>query len=304
MSGKFINPGVISKVLLITSLTFSFCGCVQTQPAPPAASNIETAKAPAEAGKKGVSTEEKILMDTQAQTELQNTDCTKCHDSQPADIKRDGGKHKTEIACLDCHLEHLPLGTKTIPQCSMCHDSATQEHFTLPNCLGCHRNPHTPLDVTVDDVPPVTVGCKTCHPEKGEEFKNFPSIHATKNCTFCHPTKHKQIKKCLECHQPHADFLTYEDCLSCHKPHSPLNIQYADDIESKYCGACHTEIAEVLSKSKAKHGTFNCAFCHKTQHPTVPNCSDCHKQPHDNGMLSSFNSDCLKCHRNPHDLVF
>ena len=303
MSGKRICIARISKVLFIASLSFAIWGCAQPQPTP-APETAQTEQAPAAAGQKAVSPEEKALIETQAQTELQNTDCTKCHDSQPADIQRNGGKHKTEIACKDCHLEHLPLGTKTIPQCSMCHDPSTLVHFKLPNCLGCHRNPHTPLDITVDDVPPVSVGCKTCHGEKGEEFKSFPSKHSAKNCTFCHPTKHKQIKKCLECHTPHASFMVYEDCLRCHKPHSPLNIQYADDTPSNYCGACHTELFELLSKSKAKHGTFKCAFCHKTKHPTVPNCSDCHKQPHDNTMLNPFNSECLKCHKNPHDLVF
>lgn len=302
MSGKRISE-IIGKLLVLTSLSFAFWGCVQPQPTP-ATATMQTEKESGAAGKKEVSAEEKALLATQAQTELQNTDCVKCHDSEPADINKNGGKHKTSVACMDCHLEHLPLGTKTIPQCSMCHDSNSQGHFQLPNCLGCHRNPHTPLDVTVNDVPEVSVGCKTCHPEKGKEFAEFPSKHSAKNCTFCHPTKHKKIKKCLECHKPHADFLVYEDCLRCHKPHSPLNIKYADDIPSKYCGACHDEIFKMLSKSKAKHGTFNCAFCHKTTHPTVPNCIDCHKQPHDASMLKAFNSDCLKCHKNPHDLVF
>lgn len=294
MSGKRTCTAAIGKVLFIISLSFAFWGCAQPQPQP--TTEVAQEKQPA--------AKEQTVIDTQAQTELQNTDCSKCHDSEPADIQRNGGKHKTEIACQDCHIEHLPLGTKTIPQCSMCHNPESKGHFKLPNCLGCHRNPHTPLDITVDDVPPVSVACQTCHPEKGTEFKNFPSKHATQNCTFCHPTKHKQIQKCLECHEPHASFMAYEDCLRCHQPHSPLNIQYADDTPNKHCGACHTDIYNMLAKSKAMHGTFTCAFCHKTKHPTVPKCSDCHKQPHDNAMLNSFNSDCLKCHKDPHDLIF
>ncbi|MBU4153294.1 MAG: cytochrome C [Proteobacteria bacterium] len=300
MSGKRMSSAIIRRAAVIASLSFAIWGCAQTQPAPaplpPTTAQAEPAKT--------VSAEEKALIEAQVQTELQNTDCSKCHDTQPADIKRNGGKHQTEIGCLDCHLEHLPLGTKTIPQCSMCHAPDTQEHFKLPNCLECHRNPHTPLDVTVDDVPPISAGCKTCHPEKGEELAKFPSKHTALNCTFCHPTKHKQIKKCLECHTPHADFMVYEDCLACHQPHSPLNIQYADETPSKNCGACHDTILSQLLNSKAKHGELTCAFCHKTKHPTVPNCSDCHKNPHDNAMMSTFNSECLKCHRNPHDLIY
>ncbi len=333
MSGKRMHPGIISKVLVLTSLSFAFWGCVQQPQPTPRATALQTLTPPAKAGTKAAPPKAspkvtpakaapskaapaaapkkeapapvvKAAPAPPVSTKLQDTDCIKCHSSEPAKINQNGGKHKTEIGCMDCHLEHLPLGTKTIPQCSMCHDPKSLGHFQLANCLGCHRNPHTPLDITVEDVPAVSVACKSCHSDKGEEFAKFPSKHTVKNCTFCHPAKHKQIKKCQECHKPHSGFMVYEDCLRCHKPHSPLNIVYADDTPSKYCGSCHDEIFQVLSKSKAKHATFTCAFCHKTKHPTVPNCNGCHKEPHDNAMMGSFNSDCLKCHKNPHDLVF
>lgn len=298
MTGKRTYLRTVTKYIVLGALSFVFWGCVQPQ---------QSTTSEMDQQQPAMSNKDKALMQIQSGAELQNTDCTKCHNVQPADITRNGGKHKTAVGCLDCHVEHLPLGKATIPQCAMCHNSSEQQHFGLGErkvCLGCHRNPHTPLDVTVDDVPEVSKGCKTCHSEKGEEFATYPSKHAQKNCTHCHPTKHKVIKKCLECHEPHADFMVFEDCLRCHKPHSPLNIKYADDTPSKYCGACHTEIFTMLSKSKAKHGTFNCAFCHKTKHPTVPNCADCHGSPHDKTILNPFNSDCLKCHRNPHDLIF
>ncbi len=300
MSGNSAFLKKISKVFLISAATFVLWGCVQPQPAK--TSEMAPAKATTDVQKEG--TAEKDLLAAESNSELQNTDCTKCHNSQPADVKRNGGKHKTEVACLECHLEHLPLGTETIPQCSMCHESSEREHFKLENCLSCHRNPHTPLDITVDDVPIVSTGCKTCHGDKGEEFKAFPSMHAEQNCTLCHPTKHKRIHKCLTCHEPHAEFMAYEDCLRCHQPHSPLNIKYADDTPSKYCGSCHGELYQLLSNNKSKHNELNCAYCHKTNHPTVPNCSDCHDSPHSSSMLKPFNSDCLKCHRNPHDLIF
>jgi len=284
------------KLLIIAAISAGLWGCVQAQPT--VAPSLST---------DNTDTDTQAILAEQSPAVLQATDCVKCHTREPNDIKTHGGKHKTEVTCLDCHLEHLPSGVKRIPQCSMCHDPEDQTHFTLGTrkvCLGCHRNPHTPLDVTVDDTPFVSKGCKTCHPEKGVEFKKFPSKHSKKNCTFCHPRKHKQIKKCLQCHKPHAKFLVFKDCLRCHKPHSPLNIRYADDIPNKYCGACHTDIFKMLSKSKAKHGTFKCAFCHKNKHPTVPNCRDCHGSPHDSSILKPFNSQCLKCHRNPHDLIF
>ena len=48
---------------------------------------------------------------------LEVTDCVKCHQDEPATIASNGGKHKTEVTCLDCHVEHPPWGEDVIPQC-------------------------------------------------------------------------------------------------------------------------------------------------------------------------------------------
>jgi len=251
-------------------------------------------------------TEKQAIPAVKGPAKLLNTDCIKCHTSEPADIERNGCKHKTKVTCLGCHVQHLPKGHNTIPKCSRCHNPSKQAHFALGKCavcLSCHRNPHTPLDITVPDTPAASIGCKTCHPEVGAEFKKYPSKHTKKNCTFCHPKKHKRIKTCLQCHKPHASFMVFKDCLSCHKPHSPLNIIYADNTPSKYCGACHKTVFTLLSKSKTKHAKLNCAFCHKRKHPTVPNCQDCHQKVHSANILSRFNDDCVKCHRDPHNLL-
>jgi hypothetical protein len=57
-----------------------------------------------------------------------------------------------------------------------------------------------------------------------------------------------------------------------------------------------------LTANPSKHQKLNCAYCHKTKHPTVPKCTDCHEGIHSSNLLSQF-PDCLKCHVNPHDLV-
>ena len=294
------------KALFILTISCAFVGCVQPQPA-------NTADMSASSQNKNISAEEQELLESQVAAELQNTDCSKCHDSQPADIKNNGGKHNTSVSCLECHIEHLPLGQATIPQCAMCHNPEEQSHFNVGDsaiCLSCHRNPHTPLDITADDTPANMKVCLTCHAPKGELFAAFPSKHSEHNCTFCHPTKHKVIDKCFTCHSKNeihgsnGSFMVYEDCLQCHDPHQPLNVKYAEDTPSKYCGTCHGDIFKSLSNSKAKHGTFNCAFCHQDKHPTVPSCRDCHEQPHSASLLTTFNEDCLKCHRDPHDLIF
>ena len=296
MLGKVFFVKNVTKFMFAAAISVALWGCVQPQPMATTAASSNDSK-----------TSKQTTTVAPLQTaKLKNSDCIKCHIKEPNDINRNGGKHKTAVTCLDCHVEHLPNGVKTIPECSRCHNPSKQAHFTLGKrevCLGCHRNPHTPLDISIADTPASSKACKTCHPEKAEEFKKYPSKHAQKNCTFCHPQKHKRFKTCLECHKPHASFMVFKDCLKCHKPHSPLNITYADDTPSKYCGACHDEIYTMLSKSKAKHSKFNCAFCHKRKHPTVPKCQDCHQKVHSESILSRFNDDCLKCHQNPHDLL-
>lgn len=298
------------KLLLLSAISLAVWGCVQPQPA---GTGEMDSTAQGTQASKILSPEEQALLEAQTASELQNTDCAKCHDSQPSDIDNNGASHKTAIGCQDCHLEHLPSGTQTIPQCSMCHDAIVQGHFGLGDskvCLGCHSNPHTPLIITMVDVPETSKVCFTCHGEKQEEFQAFPSKHSQQNCTFCHPDKHKVINKCFTCHEKNAfhggngSFMVYEDCLGCHKPHSPLEITYSAETPSNFCGTCHGELLTSLSANQSKHKDLACVFCHKDKHPTVPNCRDCHDQPHSASMLTSFNEDCLKCHRNPHDLIY
>ncbi len=232
--------------------------------------------------------------------QLQPTDCVKCHQDEPAWINANGGKHKTEITCLDCHVEHLPWGSDTIPKCSRCHDPGDQKHFTLENCLGCHTNPHMPI-ASLKLLPDAKTQCGTCHEQELAWIEQNPSKHAEKSCVFCH-WAHGKIPNCSKCHEPHLAGQTMENCLSCHRnPHKPLNILPPDNTPVAYCGACHDEIAAKLVKMEYKHGKLLCVYCHKGQHPTVPKCQDCHGTPHGAGILKG--RACLDCHRDPHDLL-
>ncbi len=294
--------GVLGLVGLIMTATTLISGCVTAGPESnsQAAANAKVIEQPSQAmatPKQAYTPQEVPVGDG-----LQSTDCQKCHKDQPAEIDQDGRRHKYKVSCRDCHAEHPPWGVDTIPQCSKCHQGQDREHFTLPNCLACHTNPHNPLNLTIEDVPASSNGCRTCHVAKKKEFAAFPSKHAEKNCTHCHPQKHKVIKTCLECHEPHLDTMVFENCLQCHKPHSPLNITYAADTPSEFCGSCHDDIYQSLTSNPSKHGKLNCAFCHKDNHPTVPKCTDCHEGIHSSNLLSKF-PDCLKCHADPHDLV-
>jgi len=289
--------GILCLVGLFAVSTIIISGCVKSVPTQEEKSTAaETKTEVASNDVAGVNKSEGVYTGAK----LQSTDCQKCHDTQAREINSDGKRHKTAITCQDCHVEHPPWGDNTIPQCSNCHEG--REHFNLPDCLACHSNPHTPLDLTISDTPESTVGCKTCHSDKGEEFKKFPSKHSEQNCTLCHPLKHKVIHNCFTCHEPHAKTMKYEDCLRCHKPHSPLNITYADDTPSELCGACHQELYKSLTSNPSKHRELNCATCHQNKHPTVPECTDCHEGIHDKSLLDKF-PDCLKCHADPHNLV-
>jgi hypothetical protein len=82
----------------------------------------------------------------------------------------------------------------------------------------------------------------------------------------------------------------------------PKVVTYADDIQSKDCGACHKKAFDLLSTSMAKHKTLTCAFCHKAKHKMVPKCQDCHGTPHPAAMLSKFKN-CGECHSIAHNLT-
>ena len=79
---------------------------------------------------------------------LSDSDCIKCHKKQPATIDSHGGKHKTEVGCVDCHTEHPPEGKNAIPQCNACHSG--KSHYSLENCGACHSDTHAPLDLKIE----------------------------------------------------------------------------------------------------------------------------------------------------------
>ena len=229
---------------------------------------------------------------------LTDADCIKCHPQQPVTIESQGGKHKTEVGCMDCHLEHGPLGKETIPKCDMCHSGTP--HYELKDCSVCHVDPHAPLGIQLG--PEVTAGCLTCHPQQGQEMKTFPSMHAEQDCSLCHPEEHKEFLECAECHEPHTPEMTYKDCLSCHPPHKPLEITYEIETPSKTCAPCHAQAYDLLLKNTTKHHDLTCAFCHREKHGNIPPCQACHGTPHSPDLHKKFPK-CGECHGIAHNLV-
>jgi predicted CXXCH cytochrome family protein len=228
---------------------------------------------------------------------LSNADCVKCHSKPVADIDAKGGKHKTDVGCQDCHSTgHPPTVKKIIPECSQCHQD--KPHFKLKDCLGCHKNPHTPKVITFAKT--VTDPCLTCHAPQIVQLRDNKSKHTALACAFCHDT-HGKKPLCTSCHKSHSADIVAADCQKCHKPHMPKTVTYAAETPSKQCAACHKKAFDLLAASKAKHSKLPCTTCHVAKHKMVPKCQDCHGTPHPAGMMAKF-SGCKECHYIAHDL--
>jgi hypothetical protein len=223
-------------------------------------------------------------------------DCAKCHETQPADIAANGGKHKTAVNCQSCHMSHRPATKNNIPVCGQCHQG--KPHFEQKNCLQCHKNPHTPLKVSFDK--PMTEPCLACHTNQIKQLRENKSKHSAKNCTDCHDV-HRKVPQCTQCHKPHSADITAADCKKCHKAHMPMVVTYAADVPSNYCGACHKNQLASLTANQTKHTAQNCAACHQEKHKMVPKCQECHGDKHPAGLMVKFPK-CVDCHKSPHDL--
>lgn len=229
-----------------------------------------------------------------AKVSLDNSDCVKCHDKPPADLTSSGGKH-LEVNCTGCHESHRPASKSNIPDCATCHSGGN--HFKLKGCLGCHQNPHTPLNIKL--AAGMVDPCLTCHDQQIVQLRDNKSKHTAQSCTTCHSV-HRQVPPCLQCHKAHSAETTADTCKSCHKAHMPTKVAYAT-VPNGYCSGCHKKAVDTLAASTTKHHALACSFCHKEKHKAVPQCLNCHQPKHPAGMLAKFPK-CGDCHSTAHDL--
>lgn len=227
---------------------------------------------------------------------LTQDDCAKCHEGPPADVAAAGGKHKSDVTCLDCHAGHRPASKNNIPKCASCHDG--KPHYQLKNCLECHANPHKPLSIVL--AAKTTEPCLTCHSDQIKQLKENPSRHASLFCTNCHSV-HRQVPECVKCHKPHSAEMAQADCRKCHRAHKPKVVAYGADVPNKDCGSCHKKALALLAASEAKHKGVACVRCHADKHKTVPQCQQCHTKQHPAAMMKRF-PQCGTCHSIAHDL--
>lgn len=223
-------------------------------------------------------------------------DCVKCHEAPPADIAAAGGKHKTDVTCVDCHAGHRPASKNNIPKCAQCHEG--KPHYGLKNCLECHNNPHKPLSIVL--AVKTTEPCLTCHTDQIKQLKENQSRHSSQFCTNCHDV-HRKVPECVKCHRPHSAEMAQGDCRKCHKAHMPKVVTYASDLPNKECGACHKQALSLLSATAAKHKDVPCVKCHENRHKTVPECQQCHPGKHAATIMKKFPK-CGMCHNVAHDL--
>lgn len=223
-------------------------------------------------------------------------DCAKCHSKPPEDIAANGGKHKTEIGCQDCHNGHPPEKRKIIPLCSQCHEG--KSHYNLAACLSCHTNPHTPRKITYGNN--VTEACVTCHAGQIVKLRENVSKHSALSCSYCH-SSHGKIPSCTQCHKPHYAGQDTPECIKCHQAHSPKVVAYNSKLPSKECAACHKKAYEQLSASAFKHKNLSCAACHQAKHKMIPQCQTCHGTRHPALMMANFPK-CSICHNIAHNL--
>ena len=231
---------------------------------------------------------------------LQAEDCQKCHTRVIALVDEAGAKHRDAVTCVECHREHPPRGANAIPACAQCHLPEEKEHYSVSDCLGCHK-PHTPLQISFKNAARVAPACNSCHPQQAQEFQQYPSNHGVLDCKDCH-LEHGEFLDCLDCHEEHLEAQTNLDCRQCHQPHSPLKVVYLNSLSSDNCIACHEQPGELLRQNTTKHRLLLCVYCHKSQHKRIPKCETCHFKPHDVDMHEKF-PDCSDCHGGPHDLV-
>ncbi len=222
--------------------------------------------------------------------------CSECHETAANEVKESGGKHRS-VPCAGCHLGHAPEARKALQKCSRCHLKTKKAHFELDGCRGCHKNPHTPLNISFADI---KGNCVTCHSGQVAELKDHKSKHSALECSTCHNV-HRKFPQCTQCHKPHSVEMAAVDCKKCHKAHVPKLVTYAADTPSKDCTGCHKKAFDVLKMSATKHANMTCASCHKDRHRMIPACNDCHGSPHLADLMVKFPK-CGDCHKIAHDL--
>jgi len=97
--------------------------------------------------------------------------------------------------------------------------AAGGKHKSEVSCLDCHKNPHKPLNIVL--AAKTTEPCLTCHTEQIQQLKESPSRHSSQYCSSCHDV-HRKIPECVKCHENRHK--TVPGCQQCHPGKHPASI--------------------------------------------------------------------------------
>ncbi len=149
------------------------------------------------------------------------------------------------------------------------------------------------------------VKCYECHEGQVKAMIAKGGKHDAMGCGECHighpPEIAKPYTPCTQCHKPHSEAMTEGDCNMCHKAHTATEVNYAYNVPSRSCSACHKEVADVLVSSRSKHSDMACALCHQERHKSSSTCQYCHGAPHPEHVMKKSGI-CASCHHTAHDL--
>jgi predicted CXXCH cytochrome family protein len=147
--------------------------------------------------------------------------------------------------------------------------------------------------------------CVKCHQGAAMAMRTKGGKHNTVGCGDCHvghpPEVTKPYKSCMQCHKPHSDQMAEEACSQCHRAHTATEVNYAFNVPSAYCAACHQDAVNELAASRSRHSDMACALCHQERHKSSSTCQYCHGGTHPQHVMKNTEI-CAACHHTAHDL--
>jgi hypothetical protein len=225
--------------------------------------------------------------------------CTKCHETELAQVMGQGPEGHTKESCLGCHQPHEnPLPKPDA--CARCHAERAKVVATAPPvphraCTSCHEK-------HVFKIPDPKPACAKCHgPMFDTSIAGQEKVPHDRECKTCHtvhgPPGVPQTA-CLKCHEDvsasfHPPNPTHATCRSCHTPHKP-----AAQAPAR-CKACHADKAAIAVKWPAASAHAQaCTNCHQ-QHDVREKkpCAACHEAETASAVGSKHQ--CTQCHA-PH----
>ncbi|MFA5861324.1 MAG: hypothetical protein WDA16_06470 [Candidatus Thermoplasmatota archaeon] len=221
--------------------------------------------------------------------------CADCHSATAAKVRGSPAAHGAiarDAGCGGCHITHdAPSAAGDAKACtsSGCHDQdpannaslVKKKHAEIPNCLGCHGDPHTPRQPAFSEL---GSACASCHAENATKIAQEGLGHAN---------------------------VAAAGCQNCHKTHASTNVPGAV-LGCRDAGCHDTNASNPASLVARNHKDFGsvqtCQKCHEGRHNlTIPTfagqCTTCHAgktlvsgEPHTTRDPRALEPACSSCH--------